>query len=172
MSLKQNEPAPGDVEVRHFEPADTGAIVDLVLLIQRDEFGIPITAAQQPDLLAIADFYQRGGGAFLVAVQGGRIVGTAGLKDIGDGRAALRKMFVAATHRGRDKGVAAALLRHLLDHAVRAGLHSIYLGTTDRFQAAHRFYEKNGFSRIDPEALPESFPRMAVDTRFYHRRLG
>jgi len=41
------------------------------------------------------------------------------------------------------------------------------LGTTPEFLTAHRFYEKNGFSLIDLEDLPESFPRMDVDTRFY-----
>ncbi len=47
------------------------------------------------------------------------------------------------------------------------GLTKIFLGTTAEFLAAHRFYEKNGFSLIDANDLPERFPRMAVDTRFY-----
>ena len=34
-------------------------------------------------------------------------------------------------------------------------------------QAAHRFYEKHGFSRIPKSRLPPSFPVMEVDTRFY-----
>ena len=41
------------------------------------------------------------------------------------------------------------------------------LGTTDKFLAVHRFYEKNGFRAVPPEDLPPEFPRMAVDTRFY-----
>ena len=81
-------------------------------------------------------------------------------------------MFVAATHRGRDKGVASLLLDRLIGDAAKAGVREIFLGTTDVFRAAHRFYEKNGFALVAPEELPESFPRMAVDTRFYHRRLG
>ena len=102
----------------------------------------------------------------------GIVVGTAALKDIGGGQAALRKMFVAATHRGRDKGVASLLLDRLLGDAAKAGVGEVFLGTTDAFRAAHRFYEKNGFVPVASDALPESFPRMAVDTRFYHRRLG
>ena len=38
--------------------------------------------------------------------------------------------------------------------------------------AAHRFYEKQGFTLIDPAELPASFPRMAVDSRFYRRELA
>ena len=39
----------------------------MILPIQREEFAIPITAGDQPDLLAIADFYQTGTGGFWVA---------------------------------------------------------------------------------------------------------
>ena len=161
----------GDVEVRPFEAQDTSGVIDLILAIQRVEFGVAITAADQPDLLEIPEFYQQGRGAFLVAVDDGLIVGTAALKDIGSAQAALRKMFVAATHRGRDKAVASLLLDRLIQGAASAGVKEIFLGTADVFRAAHRFYEKNGFVQIDPAALPESFPRMAVDTRFYHKRL-
>jgi hypothetical protein len=36
-------------------------------------------------------------------------------------------------------------------------------------KAAHRFYEKNGFVEIAKEQLPESFPLMRVDNRFFKR---
>ena len=54
-----------------------------------------------------------------------------------------------------------------LAHAGEQGLARVFLGTTAKFLAAHRFYEKNGFALIDAADLPESFPRMNVDTRFY-----
>ena len=47
------------------------------------------------------------------------------------------------------------------------GIREIYLGTTPKFLAAHRFYEKNGFAEIGKESLPEAFPIMSVDTKFY-----
>jgi hypothetical protein len=46
-----------------------------------------------------------------------------------------------------------------------------FLGTTPRFLAAHRFYEKNGFSEVEPGDLPSTFPIMAVDKKFYRRRI-
>jgi hypothetical protein len=33
--------------------------------------------------------------------------------------------------------------------------------------AAHRFYEKNGFSQITGAELPSEFPLVHVDTVFY-----
>jgi hypothetical protein len=47
----------------------------------------------------------------------------------------------------------------------------VYLGTTETFLAAHRFYQRNGFQQIASSELPPSFPKMALDTRFYHRAL-
>lgn len=155
------------IRILRFAPGDEVGIAALILPIQREEFGIAITAEDQPDLRTIPAFYQSGAGDFWVAKDGSRIVGTVALKDIGDGMGALRKMFVAGTHRGRGAGVAAGLLETLLEAAQLRGVRQIYLGTTDKFLAAHRFYEKHGFARVAERDLPASFPRMAVDTRFY-----
>lgn len=156
--------------IRPFRPADTEGVAAVIVPIQQAEFGIAISYAEQPDLRAIPDFYQIGSGGFWVAQQeNGRIVGTIALKDIGERTAALRKMFVAADHRG--DGTARRLLDTLITHARAAGLMTIVLGTTAAFLAAHRFYEKHGFSEIGAEALPANFPRIAVDTKFYRLQL-
>jgi N-acetylglutamate synthase-like GNAT family acetyltransferase len=155
------------VEIRRFEAGDEQGVIDVILPIQREEFGIAIAADDQPDLLAIPSFYQSGKGDFWVAEKDGEIIGTIGLKDIGRDQAALRKMFVAAPFRGRPHGVADRLLQRLLATARDRGIGAVFLGTTDKFLAAHRFYEKNGFSEIAKDTLPDSFPLMAVDTKFY-----
>ena len=155
-----------DLSIDSFRPGDEGEIVDLILSIQREEFGMAISLQDQPDLLSIAEFYQTGAGGFWVARASGRIVGTIALKDIGGSAGALRKMFVAEAHRGA-AGVAARLLEQLLASARSSGVRRIYLGTAAVLTAAHRFYEKNGFVRLAPDELPASFPRMAVDTIFY-----
>jgi N-acetylglutamate synthase-like GNAT family acetyltransferase len=160
------------LEVRHYRPGDEAGIVNVIVPIQSEEFGIAITAADQPDLAAIAEFYLPGAGGFWVAADGDDIVGTISLRDIGNATGALRKMFVAAPYRGAAFGVGGRLLQTLLDHARRHGLRTILLGTTDRYLAAHRFYEKNGFQRIDADQLPASFPRMAVDNWFYRLDLA
>ncbi|PDT32487.1 GNAT family N-acetyltransferase [Rhizobium sp. M10] len=161
-----------EIEIRPFAEGDADDVLSVILPIQREEFGIDITADAQPDLRVIPDFYQSGKGQFWVAVKDGAIVGTLGLKDIGHNQAALRKMFVAAEVRGREHGVAALLLERMFAHARDAGLTDIFLGTTDKFVAAHRFYEKNGFTEIAKSALPRAFPLMAVDNKFYRYKLG
>jgi N-acetylglutamate synthase-like GNAT family acetyltransferase len=155
------------MDIVTFSPEYVARVGKLIVRIQREEFGVDITYEEQPDLMDIPNFYQKGAGEFWVALDQGEVVGSIALLDIGAGEAALRKMFVAATHRGGAHGVAAQLLGTLLDHARKNGLKTIYLGTTDKFLAAHRFYEKSGFELIEPHSLPATFPRMAVDKRFY-----
>lgn len=153
--------------VQRYQPRYQSGVKDLILPIQNEEFGIAITAEQQPDLSDIANFYQQGTGDFWLATAGERVVGCIGLKDIGERQAALRKMFVAEAWRGREHGVAARLLQTLVEHARGRQLRHIWLGTTAKFLAAHRFYEKNGFSEVAETALPPAFPLMKVDTKFY-----
>jgi N-acetylglutamate synthase-like GNAT family acetyltransferase len=155
------------MDIVTFSPEYVARVGALIVPIQREEFGVDITYEQQPDLMDIPNFYQKGAGQFWVALDQDKVVGSIALLDIGSGEAALRKMFVAATHRGGAHGVAAQLLGTLLDHAQKHGLKTIYLGTTEKFLAAHRFYEKSGFELIEPNSLPAAFPRMAVDKRFY-----
>jgi len=104
-------------------------------------------------------------------VDAGQVVGTLALLDVGGGDGALRKMFVRASHRGAKTaggaGAAHALLSTLVDWARANGFSRVFLGTTAKYLAAHRFYEKNGFTRVERGDLPPSMPVMKVDTIFY-----
>lgn len=139
----------------------------LILSIQTKEFGIPITFEDQPDLFDVANFYQKGNGNFWLALKENEVIGTIGLIDIGDEQVVLRKMFVNQKYRGKEFGVAKQLLDAAFDWCKQKGVKAIFLGTVDKYYAAHRFYEKNGFSEVTLEQLPATFPRMKVDTKFY-----
>lgn len=146
-------------------------VLTLILTIQQQEFGIPITKEDQPDLSAIPQFYQTGAGNFWVALCGGRVVGTIALLDIGNNQAALRKLFTASAYRGAGHNTGNSLWLKVREWAAAKNLTVIYLGTTEKFLAAHRFYEKNGFEEITPAELPAAFPIMSVDKKFYQYRL-
>jgi N-acetylglutamate synthase-like GNAT family acetyltransferase len=160
------------IEIVTYSASLQQPVVDLILKIQREEFAFDIAAHDQPDLLDISNFYQTGSGNFWVALSAGEPIGTIALRDIGNHQGALRKMFVKATHRGREQGVAARLLAQLIESAKAHRVQEVFLGTTEKFLAAHRFYEKNGFTQVPPETLPSAFPRMSLDTRFYRRVHG
>lgn len=146
-------------------------IIALILSIQQDEFHVAITREDQPDLSDIPGFYQQGKGNFWLAVYDDQVIGTIALVDIGNGQGALRKMFVKAAFRGGRYNTGHQLLQQLLSWAKQLDIGVIYLGTTEKFLAAHRFYEKNNFVQIEKRELPAAFPVMKVDNRFYQRKL-
>lgn len=158
--------------IRCYQRRDQSAVIELILAIQQQEFGVQITADDQPDLTQIPVFYQQGNGQFWVAVVADKLVGTLALVDIGNHQVALRKMFVDAAFRGRSRGVAEQLLQTAVQWCVNRQLTGIYLGTISVYQAAMRFYEKHGFERIAKQQLPEGFPVIAVDDVFFHKPLG
>jgi N-acetylglutamate synthase-like GNAT family acetyltransferase len=159
------------IEIVPFEPQHVESVGALIVGIQRDEFQIEITLADQPDLQNIPAFYQQGVGNFWIARSEGEVIGTVALLDLGNHQGALRKMFVHPGYRGPAHGVSARLLETLFEWSRARGVTEVFLGTTEKFLAAHRFYEHNGFQQVPADELPPNFPKMKVDTRFYRRTL-
>ena len=84
---------------------------------------------------------------FFVGRQGMTILGTGALA-IKDGYGEVKSMFTAEAARG--KGVAAAILRAVEDEARAEGLPWLRLETGNVLHAAHRLYERQGFTRCGP----------------------
>ncbi|MBE7175646.1 MAG: GNAT family N-acetyltransferase [Mucilaginibacter polytrichastri] len=160
------------IQVKALNNSDGGAAAKLILAIQRDEFGVDITLADQPDLQDIEGFYHGSGGTFLGAFAGDELIGTIALIGIGHHSGAIRKMFVKEAFRGKVIGAAQLLLDELIRFCEKQQIRTVYLGTISRFTAAMRFYERNGFYQVDAAALPEYFPRMKLDHIFYRRDTG
>jgi N-acetylglutamate synthase-like GNAT family acetyltransferase len=160
------------IEVVPFSLKHQAGVIDVILPIQQSEFGIPITLEDQPDLRDIPGFYQRASGNFWLALADAQVVGTVALLDIGDAQGALRKMFVRPEYRGARYRVAHRLLETLIGWCQEKRMRAVFLGTTAKFLAAHRFYEKCGFAEIPKADLPAAFPVMAVDTKFYVRTIA
>lgn len=153
--------------IRPLTASDTAGLAELVLGIQEGEFALAITLADQPDLVDPEGTFRGGGGEVWVAVHGGEVVGSIGVLHADSQHAVVRKMFVRADHRGT--GLAARLLDTAAGWSAGAGFRRLLLGTTGVMHAAQRFYANAGFEQIEADALPASFPRMAVDSVFFAR---
>ena len=151
---------------------DCPQIINLVLPIQQIEFNVPVTIEGQPDLQDIEKYYHKTGGGFWVAENDTGLAGTIGLIGIGNHAGALRKMFVRKEYRGKETGIAQTLFNALISYCKAARINDVYLGSVDRMKAAHRFYERNGFIKIDKASLPAYFPLMPADNVFYHLDLS
>ncbi|MEV6298594.1 GNAT family N-acetyltransferase [Actinoplanes sp. NPDC051861] len=84
-------------------------------------------------------------GAFLVAVDDGELIASAGWRRHGDD-AELKRMFTRPAARGR--GVARQMLTAIEDSARAAGCHRVILETGDKQPEAVALYESAGYKRI------------------------
>ncbi|MGV0024614.1 hypothetical protein [Phormidesmis priestleyi] len=57
------------MQILTYQPQYQTQVIDLILYIQREEFGLPIRLEDQPDLLSIPTIYQQGNGNFWIAVE-------------------------------------------------------------------------------------------------------
>lgn len=155
------------MEIRFSEPKFNQSVKEMILDIQQNEFLLPITLSNQPDLLDIERSYQNKGGQFWVAVDSssGHVIGCLGLVALRDGNVALKKMFVAKTY--RKLGLGKKLLEEFITYCYENSKKAIFLGTTSDFEAAQYFYQKSGFKEMTSADLPEDFPRFTVDNRYY-----
>lgn len=87
---------------------------------------------------------------FWTAWSGGAAVGCAALRELDARHGEVKSMRTAPQHLRR--GVAAALLAHLLDAAMQRGYERLSLetGTAVEFEPAHRLYARFGFERCGP----------------------
>ncbi|MEV4626903.1 GNAT family N-acetyltransferase [Micromonospora sp. NPDC049523] len=87
---------------------------------------------------------------FVVAVDltDGRAIGCGALRQLDHGSAEIKRMYVDPSARGT--GVATALLRALEAAALQRGWLTLRLETGTAQPDARRFYEREGYQRIDP----------------------
>ncbi|GAB4064893.1 GNAT family N-acetyltransferase [Angustibacter speluncae] len=88
--------------------------------------------------------------SFWTARDDGLLLGCAALADLGGGEGEVKSMRTAPASRGR--GVAAALLEHLLETARERGYARVSLetGSQDFFAPARRLYARHGFEVCGP----------------------
>lgn len=94
-----------NIEIQPYQPSHHSNVVTLITGIQQNEFGLPITYEDQPELADIPKFFD----LFLVGFFSGKLIGTIGIKIIED-FAIIRKLFVAKEARGKELGIAQKLL--------------------------------------------------------------
>jgi len=147
-------------------------IIDLILHIEQVEFNEQITIDDQPDLLNIESNYFKTGGRFWGIIHNGEVIATIALILNGHRAGTVRKMFVKQAFRGKELNLAQQLLETLIAYAIDCQIDNLYLGTIERFKAAIRFYERNGFERVDVSELPSYLPKSEIDDLFYHLNLN
>jgi putative acetyltransferase len=103
--------------------------------------------------------------SFFSAWDSGALLGVAALKRLAPDHGEVKSMHTAEEVRRR--GVATALMQHLLATARRAGLTRLSLetGSWDYFEPARAFYRRHGFRECEPFAHYRVDPNSVFMTR-------
>ena len=134
----------GDIrEVAPTEPAILPLIERHLTLMHASS---PACSVHAMDAARLAD----AGVRFFAAFEAGEAVAMGALKALSHGGGELKSMHVGEAHRGR--GLADAILAHLIDAARASGMTMLYLetGSQDAFAPARAFYARHGFSFCAP----------------------
>jgi putative acetyltransferase len=134
--------------IREVAPED---IPDVIALVTETlaEFGLAFGEGSPTDeqLRALPGSYE--GGAFWVAYDGSRLLGTCGMFPVSPGVLELRKMYLRPAARGT--GLGKQLLDTALDWARARGATHVVLDTVHAMTRAIAFYEAHGFVRDDTQ---------------------
>jgi GNAT superfamily N-acetyltransferase len=123
---------------------DDPVVKDLIELIQ----GEYVVRYGGPDDAPIdAEEFAPPRGLFLLATIDGDPAGCGGWRDLGDGRAEIKRMFTVAALRNR--GVARAVLAELERTAAAAGIRDVVLETGAVQPEAIALYQSTGYDPID-----------------------
>jgi putative acetyltransferase len=134
--------------IRSVTADDVPAVVHLVAETLA-EFGLEFGKGSPTDeeLHHLPGSYTDRGGAFWVAIEDGRLLGTAGVFPVSPTAFELRKMYLRPAARGLGLG------RQLLDTAIawcrEHGATHMVLDTMEKMDRAIAFYEAHGFVRDD-----------------------
>ena len=133
-------------DIRQVDPTDPALsfLFDRHLTLMRSSSPACSVHAMEATNLAEADVI------FLAAFDGSAPVAMGALKTLSGDHGELKSMHVIARHRG--SGLADAVLKRLLDEAVRQGLKRVSLetGSQPAFAAARAFYARHGFTDCPP----------------------
>lgn len=155
------------IEIKEYIQSDRDEIIALVLHCQNDGTRPLVGVDDQPELLCIKEKYIDGGGNFWVAKENGKVAGSIGLMNVGDGLGILKKFFVYEAYRGNPHYLGSQLYAQLLDFARKYGFKQIILDTPKNTDRAHKFYEKAGFRKIEKDELPIAYDYPYDDSDFF-----
>lgn len=159
------------ITIQPYEPTDRDEIIQLVLHCQNDGSRPTVSVQDQPELLSIPETYLAPGGAFWVAKEQGRVIGSIGLMNAGGGIGLLKKFFVYEGYRGKPHHLGQRLYAELLQFANTNGFQTLILDTPKNTERAHRFYERAGFVQIPIAGLPVQYDYPYQDSDFFQLNL-
>lgn len=156
------------IEIGTYSACDKDEVIALVLHCQNDGTRPLISIEDQPELLRIEEEYIDGGGNFWVAKENGKVAGTIGLMNKGNGLCILKKFFVYEPYRGKPHHLGRQLYALFLEFVQTHGFSKVILDTPKNTDRAHLFYKQAGFKRMEKRELSVEYDYPYDDSHFFY----
>lgn len=140
------------MKLREYVQSDRESVIDLHL-ISIAEVEVDAPEGFFDDLGSIESTYLSSG-TFIVAEDGGELVGMGGLRIIEPGVARINRMRVHPFH--QRKGIGRKILKKLEEKAQALSAKRILLNTLEIQEKAQKLYESSGYNRLG-EGSPDGF---------------
>jgi GNAT superfamily N-acetyltransferase len=108
----------------------------------REEYGVEEPPADPSQVAATLSTYKRPSAVLLLAEMAGRPVGVGALRQLPDGAAEIKRMYVVPE--ARSLHIGSRILDHLIASASELGANVIRLDTAGFMADAHRLYRSRG----------------------------
>ena len=128
------------IEIGTYSTCDKESVIALVLHCQNDGTRPLVGVEDQSDLLHIEEEYIYNGGNFWVAKENGKVAGTIGLMNKGNGLCILKKFFVYEPYRGKPHNLGQQLYGVFLEFAKLHGFSRPTLQKQSCALFAHKRY--------------------------------
>ncbi|OGG26334.1 hypothetical protein A2960_05555 [Candidatus Gottesmanbacteria bacterium RIFCSPLOWO2_01_FULL_39_12b] len=128
--------------LREFGKSDQPKVKEFILGVLR-EFGFDHNLDLDFNLENPDKYYKNVGGIFYLLENNGEIIGTIAVKNIGNKKAEIKRLYINKDYRGQGLGL--KLFDRALQFSKDSGFQSAKLDTWVRFKTAFSLYKKRGF---------------------------
>jgi GNAT superfamily N-acetyltransferase len=135
----------------------------------REQYGVEEPPADPAKVAQGLSTYNRPSGLLLLAEMAGRPVGVGALRQLPDGAAEIKRMYVVPE--ARSLHIGSRILDQLIASASELGVNVIRLDTAGFMVDAHRLYRSRGFAERPPYDGTEIAPHLHKHWLFFERRL-
>ena len=135
----------------------------------REEYGVEEKLADPSQVAETLSAYRRPTGLLLLARSSGRPVGVGALRQLPDGAAEIKRMYVVPD--ARSLHIGSRMLDHMIASAVEFGANVIRLDTARFMVEAHGLYRSRGFVGRPPYDGTEIPAHLHEHWLFFERRV-
>lgn len=135
-----------DIAIRNFRPSDGDAMPQFFQTVFTAIRARYDPETKDADLRNIPREYQTPGGEFFLAIYNERLVGTAGIRSLGDETCELKRFYVLPDF--QRQGIGSCLLTTAIAHATAGTWRRLRLDTSSKSPVAISLFLRHGFVYI------------------------